>query len=35
VVANSMSGRAIVPVGQPLWNPAAAPAAAAAPAGRV
>jgi succinate-acetate transporter protein len=35
VVANSMSGRAIVPVGQPLWHPAAAPAAAAAPAGRV
>jgi succinate-acetate transporter protein len=34
VVANSMSGRAIVPVGQPLWRPAAAPAAPA-PAGRV
>jgi len=34
LVANSMSGRAIVPVGQALWNPAAAPAAPA-PAGRV
>jgi hypothetical protein len=34
VVANSMSGRAIVPVGQPLWRPAAVPAAAAEPAGR-
>jgi hypothetical protein len=34
VVANTMSGRAIVPVGQPLWQPAAPAAVAAEPASR-